>query len=622
MRFQWLLLLSSLWSVLLFSLPADAARLLLWRFDASQNRLVFTTEGGVQPKAQLIADPTRLVIDLPGTTLGRATVNQTVGGAIREVRVGQFDAQTTRIVVELAPGYTLDPQQVKFQGASPSQWSVQLPAPQRLAPSTSTSPPPPPTRPPANNPPRSRPPANNPPPRSEAPPSQPATGGTTAGMILDSFQVTRDGFFVRTRGGEPENIQVRRSRDRQTIDIDVKGASLSSRLSAQEVAVNRFGVSQLKFSQEQSSPPTVRMSLKVTRESPDWGASFNSVGGLVVLPQGPVAVLVNDSSSAPTTPPAKASEQLATIDAVELSNNGTQLLIRANQSIRASSRWERSVNAYQITIPNAKLADNVRGPQLDENSSVSQIRIRQQNPQTVVILVQPRAGVQVGELNQPSEQFLALELRRERPRTPNLGSIPVPPPTSNTPTAPLPRVPNSRVVVIVDPGHGGKDPGTIGIGGVYEKNIILPISQEVAALLERQGVQAVLTRNADYFVDLAPRVAMAERTGADLFVSIHANAINLSRPDVNGLETYYYSSGQGLAQTIHNSILQNVQVGDRGVRRARFYVLRNTSMPSVLVEVGFLTGRDDFVKLSNPTYRSQMAQAIARGILQYIQQSL
>jgi N-acetylmuramoyl-L-alanine amidase len=112
---------------------------------------------------------------------------------------------------------------------------------------------------------------------------------------------------------------------------------------------------------------------------------------------------------------------------------------------------------------------------------------------------------------------------------------------------------------------------------------------------------------------------MAERMNANIFVSIHANSISLSRPDISGLETYYYSSGQRLARSIHSSILQSVDVDDRGIRTARFYVLRKTSMPSVLVEVGFVTGREDAAKLSSPSYRTQMAQAITRGILQYLQ---
>ena len=93
----------------------------------------------------------------------------------------------------------------------------------------------------------------------------------------------------------------------------------------------------------------------------------------------------------------------------------------------------------------------------------------------------------------------------------------------------------------------------------------------------------------------------------------------MSRPDVNGLETYYYDSGQTLARSIHSSILQNINVRDRQVRRARFYVLRKSAIPSVLVEVGFVTGAEDSARLKTTAYQNQMADAIARGILQYLQ---
>ncbi|NEO49123.1 MAG: N-acetylmuramoyl-L-alanine amidase, partial [Moorea sp. SIO4A3] len=137
----------------------------------------------------------------------------------------------------------------------------------------------------------------------------------------------------------------------------------------------------------------------------------------------------------------------------------------------------------------------------------------------------------------------------------------------------------------------------------------------------KQGIQVVMTRSDDRFISLNGRVQVAERTDADLFVSIHANAIGRNRPDVNGLETYYYSTGQSLAQTIHYTILRSVDIRDRRTRRARFYVLRKTSMPAVLVEVGFLTGYEDSAKLKTSAYRSQMARAIARGILLYIRQN-
>jgi N-acetylmuramoyl-L-alanine amidase len=498
-KFRWLLVIPSFLIVLLFSFAAQARELVSWRFDSSQNRLVFTTDSGVQPKAQLITNPTRVVIDLPGITLGgRPTANQRVSREIREIRVGQLDNSTTRIVIELAPGYTLDPKEVKFRGLSPNQWTVQLPKPERIEPSSDRSP-----------------------------------GSSSLPVDLPSTE------------------------------------------------------------QSAQRPP--------------------------LLP--------------PPTPSGSPSDigKLATIQALELANNQTQLLIRSDQRVRAQTIWDASARAYRITIPSARLAERVRGPQLDANSPLAQVLLRQQDSRTVVILVQPGTNVQIGEPNQLNEQLLALQITSSRGTTSPVSAIPVPPPQRNTPV-PLPpqrsnppvsstRVPRGRVVVVVDPGHGGPDPGAIGIGGLRETDIVLSIGQQVAAFLEQQGVQAVLTRTGEYDVDLPPRVAMAERMNADLFVSVHANSINLSRTDVSGLETYYYDSGQRLAQTIHNSILQSVDIQDRGVRRARFYVLRKTSMPSVLVEVGFVTGREDAAKLSNAAYRSQMAQAIARGILQYIQQN-
>jgi N-acetylmuramoyl-L-alanine amidase len=176
------------------------------------------------------------------------------------------------------------------------------------------------------------------------------------------------------------------------------------------------------------------------------------------------------------------------------------------------------------------------------------------------------------------------------------------------------------VVVAIDPGHGGRDPGAVGIGGLQEKQVIFPISQRVAALLEAQGVVVVMTRQQDTTLDLQVRADIANRAQANLFVSIHANAISMSRPDVNGIETYHSSeSGRRLAATLQASMLAATGMRDRGVKQARFYVLRATNMPSALVEVGFVTGAQDAPRLADPAWRETMAQAIARGILQYLQ---
>lgn len=193
---------------------------------------------------------------------------------------------------------------------------------------------------------------------------------------------------------------------------------------------------------------------------------------------------------------------------------------------------------------------------------------------------------------------------------------PQPTPTS-TPTTPLP-VPTSRSLVVIDPGHGGRDPGAVGISGLQEKDVVLPISLQVASLLEQQGVQTQMTRSDDRELDLAPRVASAERANADLFVSIHANALSMSRPDVNGIETFYYSSGRSLAQSIQSNLISATGMRDRGVKQARFYVLTQTTMPSVLVEVGFVTGSEDAPRLGDSAFQTRIAEAIARGILEQL----
>lgn len=173
-------------------------------------------------------------------------------------------------------------------------------------------------------------------------------------------------------------------------------------------------------------------------------------------------------------------------------------------------------------------------------------------------------------------------------------------------------------VVVIDPGHGGADPGAVGIGGLQEKSIVLDVATQVHNLLRRQGINAVLTRTSDREVDLPPRVAKAEGLNADVFVSIHANAISRNRPDINGLETYYYATGYRLAKSIHSSIRSTGSVADRGIRQARFYVLRKSSMPAVLVELGFTTGQIDAAKLKTAAHRKRLAEAIARGITTYL----
>ena len=192
------------------------------------------------------------------------------------------------------------------------------------------------------------------------------------------------------------------------------------------------------------------------------------------------------------------------------------------------------------------------------------------------------------------------------------------PPSSPSPRTPTPARRQGEVLIMIDPGHGGRDPGAVGRNGLQEKEINTFIARRLQRTLEQRGYRTAMTRTQDVEVDLQPRVDIAERANATIFVSIHANAISLSRPEVNGLETYYFSTGRNLARAIHSSVLRSTDMRDRGVRQARFYVLRNTSMPAVLVETGFVTGREDAARFQSMAAREQIADAIAQGIIDYL----
>lgn len=607
-------------TVIMLSSPTLAAKLESWRFDRNQNLLEINTNGAVKPQAQLVFKPTRLVIDLPGVKFGRSQLTQKIGGGIRTIRIGQFNEKTTRIVVELSPGYTLDPKQVKFVGKSPNRWTVQLP---KLEPESGLSP--------TNNNTDNTNNTNNnnynlvnvdSQLKPEFSPIANSSRGTTQ---LERLQITGDGFFIRTNSGNPQT-RITRSQDKNTVFLDILDATLSPNLTQRNLAVNKHGVDSIGFTQLQTTPKSVRITLKIaansSANSSDWQVTSSS-SGLVILPAKGIVRLPENENVPPTR---TNNDSTATIESIELAENGTQLLIRADQVISATTSWDKNSGFFRITIPNAKLANEVKGPTFNSNSPIVKLRLQPQPPNNVVILIQPASGITVSSLNQEGDKFLALNLQRYRQIRPPMNLPPLSQPKQQLPDL-NPRQPQIRprrlvkkgkLVVIIDPGHGGKDSGALGIGGVQEKDVILPIGKRIAEILERNGIQVIMTRDSDFFVSLPGRVTIAERANADAFVSIHANSAGENRPEVNGLETYHYNTGLTLARIVHSKILRSLNVRDREVRKARFYVLRKNSMPAILVETGYLTGRNDVAKLRTTAYQNQMAEAIAQGILQYL----
>lgn len=498
------------------SLPAKAsARLQAWEFDTGQNRLVFTTESGVKPQVSWLSDPQRLVIDLPGILTEEALGDQFVGSSVVAVRVTQADAQTTRMVLELNPNYSLDPKQVKVWGLTSQQWVVQLPGSTPAAPDDGL------TMPDFSKAARPRPLAVAgveplPPLISRNQVNTVAVRATAT--VLRGVQTTAEGFFIPTAGAAPQ-VHVYRTRDAsqaRQIVIDLLDAAIAPGLTPEALPQGRYGIHRWSINQFATAPPAIRLTLTLDGFSPDWQITPLASGGIWVTP---IGVAPSQIAAPPTT----------------------------------------------VVLP---VLNPVATP-----PPIAQSR-------------QPAAAVPA----------------------PVVAPTPTPSPAAQ-----------GQLLVMLDPGHGGVDPGAVGIGGLQEKGVVLAVAQHTAAVLRAQGIAVQMTRQSDQTVDLQPRADMATAARATVFVSIHANAVNMQRPEVNGLETYYYSdAGQVLAAALQRQVLGTMAMNDRGVRQARFLVLRRTAMPAALIEIGFVTGAIDAPKLRDPRWQAQMGQSIAQGILNYL----
>jgi N-acetylmuramoyl-L-alanine amidase len=174
-------------------------------------------------------------------------------------------------------------------------------------------------------------------------------------------------------------------------------------------------------------------------------------------------------------------------------------------------------------------------------------------------------------------------------------------------------------VVVVDPGHGGRDPGAIGPTGLTEKEVNLDIALRLRRLLVADGIRVVMTREADATVELPDRVRIARERGGTVFVSIHANAHARGGPVQSGTETYFLNAhSQALAQLVQDELVRALGLPNRGVKTANFYVLRESTIPAILVEVAFISHPAEEARLREEAFRERVAEAIARGVARFL----
>ena len=221
-------------------------------------------------------------------------------------------------------------------------------------------------------------------------------------------------------------------------------------------------------------------------------------------------------------------------------------------------------------------------------------------------------------------------------------------------------------VVVIDAGHGGRDPGAVGKSKLYEKDVTLDVALRLRKALEKRGVKIVMTRDRDVFVPLSNRTKIANESGGKLFVSLHCNSARDRR--ARGIETYFLSptkteramnvamrensvikyeesqeqyrdlteenfillsmaqanfvrESQDLAAVVQNHVSRGVELKNRGVDQAGFYVLIGASMPAVLFEMGFISHKEEEKKLNDKNFRQQMADQICEAIIKFLNKS-
>lgn len=173
--------------------------------------------------------------------------------------------------------------------------------------------------------------------------------------------------------------------------------------------------------------------------------------------------------------------------------------------------------------------------------------------------------------------------------------------------------------IVIDAGHGGKDPGTTSAKGFQEKDINLDVAQQIAQILRDKGHRVIMTRNSDEFIELEERAAVANRAKADVFVSIHADSS--AKSNLTGFTIYVGRSGSWssskLADAIDNRMAQT-SISSNGIKKADYRVLTHTRCPAVLVEIGYLSNYWEAKQLKNFDMQKRLAQAVAEGITDYL----
>jgi N-acetylmuramoyl-L-alanine amidase len=345
----------------------------------------------------------------------------------------------------------------------------------------------------------------------------------------------------------------------------------------------------------------------------------------------PLPESTSDISAPPTPPPfatPQPSPQPAQVTGVDVQSQPGSVTVRIGIVGDGSYEWHRlraPDNRWWIDVHNARLTT----APIDQNAGdiVSSVRVRQQNGDTVRMALSLSAANQV-DVTPGADGITVVASARilaDAPRG-GLGTFGSNATAVATPAASpsVQYVPTNPRLIVIDPGHGGSDPGTVR-GDTQEKGLALDMARHVRDILVARGWQVIMTRNDDRDVfapndsahdELQARDDVANSRGARLLVSIHVNSYVNSGP--HGVTTFYYkASDLALAQAVNRRITSELGLKNNGVIKDKLYVVNHANMPAALVETAFISNPDDLALLQSASWRQKMAQAIADGIVDY-----
>jgi N-acetylmuramoyl-L-alanine amidase len=400
------------------------------------------------------------------------------------------------------------------------------------------------------------------------------------GTRVDAIDVFGDEDAVRVRITTPLRCRgtLGHLADPERYYVDLPGTAVA--LEHEQTLVNCAEVLRVRWGQFKSDPPVTRIVADLSaKRQMRWVPAEDGLGGSLILgePDGKEPLIE------------RRMPQIARIDAGTPDENTT--VVRVELTDPAAFEYDVQLEPPRVVL---KFPDAAPATQM--------ARVPVESPFVQSLRLSGTPGTPGATLTLDMRQLVHFEVQEEAAGVALIFR--------------RGRLADKRIVI--DPGHGGRDPGAVGLR-LKEKDVNLDVARQVAAKLMEIGAQTVLSRESDVFVDLYDRPELANRISADLFVSIHCNAMP-KRNTGHGTETYYYHArSKCLGAIVHANLIRALGRKDRGLRWANFCVTRESEMPAVLVELLFLNSDAEEALLESPAVRTAAANAIVEGLRQYVE---